>query len=993
MKFFDRTYFSAGLSEILASAVSRLTRGGGDAVHLLYTGFGGGKSHTLVAIYHIARSPGKALESARLRKFLEERGLTLPTDLKAAVSVFDGAALDPVALPRRYGAPNPWVFILRELAEAAGDPGLAEWVEEYRSVAPGHDELSRFFSRLESMGYRPVVLIDELAVYLQNLVSGGREREAEAFRVFIHNLAVAASNTRHTLVAIATPQQYESESRKIEAFLSDVQRVAVATSIVGPADAAEVLKNALLRRVDPAVAIEVADRYMSEYKSKASRYPSAALTHDFAESMRRSYPFHPLLVRELYENIAQLQGFQGTRDILRIMAWTLHYKLRDGSFNGTRDFVLLGDVDVTRDDIRNLFKVDNPALRRLLESIAYDIEVVKAIDEEKVRRNLPRVASLVYSAILLRSLSGYAMKQEEVMAGTVSPLRGVSADMVATTLDTLARETAHLHRTVKGGEITYMIKAKANIYMIVNKKAAELLSRRRDLIREKLKERLARMAASSDAKAVVWPEHPGEVEDTPRIKLVLLDPDAGEVTAGERRLETLLNHYARYSQHGGSSFRIHRNTLIFLAPQPEVYGRLVKALARLLAIEMVERERDHYGLQSDDLNTLMSMKSDVEGEISKEIVLLYDKVYYPLNAEPSGDLVFDSTNMASLARETRKLWPAVVDALESSGKLASRGISSSYVYSIVEEMYRNLGSPVSFSMVLNELTGNPRRPIVLRAMEVVAKALRDLVHEGRLVAVNQASGEALCMRPPSRVEEYSFAPCTSPEAAKYCSPTEEPGVGMVCRPKPPKDCTEPEWDPYSKSWRCKAIEERETGEHGTIGTGMEPVEERRLRPPRVSLDYVNLAELEERVREKADLNLKVRDLYLEVSMKDKPETARTAVNHVFLALDEIATKASRSYNIEARFMLSVEQDAARGTIDLTFSDVKKMKNVTPGIVQLMASVAKEVEVTVQLTLKSEGEETIRIGDVVNAFNRTRLIGVSSLTIKRLDIIAKPSEQG
>jgi hypothetical protein len=131
---------------------------------------------------------------------------------------------------------------------------------------------------------------------------------------------------------------------------------------------------------------------------------------------------------------------------------------------------------------------------------------------------------------------------------------------------------------------------------------------------------------------------------------------------------------------------------------------------------------------------------------------------------------------------------------------------------------------------------------------------------------------------------------------------------------------------------------------------MEPVEERRLRPPRVSLDYVNLAELEERVREQADLNLKVRDLYLEVSMKVKPETARPAMNLVFLAHDEIATKASRSYNIEARFMLSVEQDAARGTIDLTFSDVKKMKNVTPGIVQLMASIAKEVEVTVQLTL-------------------------------------------
>ena len=992
-KFFDRTYFSAGLSRVLEGVVSRLTRGEGDAVYLLHTGFGGGKSHTLVAIYHIARSPGAALGSPRLRRFLEKRGLSLPPDLRAAVSVFDGAALDPVALGRRYGAPNPWVFIVRELAESAGRPELAGWVEEYRDIAPGHDELSRFLARLESLGYRPVVLVDELAVYLRNLASAGRRGEADALRVFIHNLAVAASNARHTVVAIATPQQYEPESRGLEAFLSDVQRVAAVGSIVAPADAAEVLKNALLKRVDPGSALEATERYMAEYRSRASRYPAEAQTAEYAEEMRRSYPFHPLLVKELYENIAQLQGFQGTRDILRIAAWTLHYMVNDSPRGGEGDFVLLGDVDVTRDRIRDLLKADNPALKRLLESIAYDVEVVRRLDEEKVRRGLPRVASPVYSAILLRSLSGRPMSQEEVMLGAASPLRGVSAEVVVMTLDTLVKETAHLHKTLRDGDTVYMIKASANIYMIVNRVAAEVLQRHRDLVRERLQGYLRRLAASGDARAVVWPEHPGEVDDTPEIKLVLLDPADDAVASGdEGRILSLLNSYAKYSRPGAAALRVHRNTLVFLAPRPEVYGELERLAARLLAVDKVMEESSLYGLQADDVNELRSMKSRGEEEFREKALLLYDRAYYPIGSRPDGSLEFDSAELkASTLRREGRLWPAVAEALEAAGKLARRGLSDELVYQLVERAYRNLRGQVHFTNVLGMLTGDPSMPMMPRAREALSGALRRLVAEGRLVAVHQAGGEALCMEPPSKAEDYYYIPCTSREAREYCSVAEAPS-GPVCRPKPPEGCTEPEWDEATRSWTCR----QEAGTPGTRGpltpTSPVQVEPRPARPEgtrRVTLTDVSIDEMNEALRKQVDPNARLLEAHIELALKVR-HGSTTGLNLLLYALSEIGSKAGKSYDVEVRMLVNAKGSGAQVSLDATFTSMNRAKDLLLTLAKLAAGIAGEAELVLQQSLKLRGGEPLRVGELAEAFTgRLRLHRYSSLVVRELEVAVKP----
>ncbi|MCE4610565.1 MAG: ATP-binding protein [Desulfurococcales archaeon] len=999
-KFFDRTYFSGGFSDVLAGAVRRLVEGGGDAVYLLHTGFGGGKSHTLVAIYHLARSPDRSLDSIKLRRFLEERGLRLPQDLRAAVSVFDGAALDPISLRRRYGAPNPWVFMLKELAADAGDEGLVREVEEYRDAVPGHDALSRIFSAIEARGFRPVVLIDELAVYLRNLASMNRESEAGALRVFIHNLAVAASNTRHTLVVIATPQQYEAESAAIESLLSDVQRVAATTSIVGPSDAAEVLKSALIKAVDSTAAEEAAKRYMKEYLSRPERYPGEVLKEDYRDEMRRSYPFHPFLVRELYENVAQTKGFQGTRDILRIAAWTLHFRTRSPEPGTTRDFILLGDVDVTKSEIRDLLKVDNEPLKKLLESVSYDIEVVKELDEERVRKGLGRVASMAYSAILLRSISGRYMKESEVMAAAATPLRAIGVDLVSSVLELLARETAHLHKkTLDTGETAYMVKAKANIYMLVNRRAVELLNARRSVVREALKGRLERLASSPEVKSVVWPRHPGEVEDTPRLKLVLLDPEFEDVKSGDKeRLKGLMARFTIYSQKGDSEFRRHRNTLVFLAPSMEAYRRALQDLALLMAIDEVEDESDRFGVQREDLEELASERRKLERRLEEELQHLYVNVYYPIAGSTSGGFVDFAVETLSPSTIRRgRLWHAVAEALEAAGKLARQGLTPSYVRRVVEELNSNLGRPVSLDDVLESLTGDVGKPMVLRAREYVAEALARLVEDGLLAAVDASGENAVCMGRVRRVEDYFFVPCASKEAANHCYIVKEDDGKAVCRPKPPKDCIKPEWDEASRSWVCKEVRAGEHSLEKSIQQAAAPTPLTPRRPDRVKVtldEEVQLPKLRERIEGVVGdpRRARVVDAYVEVSVKLRAEKARPLTNLLALTVEEVYRRASLSYKVEARLTLNLGHGSLRGFVDLKFMDVERMKAIAPGLAQLLASSAREVEEIIQLIVEYKGGEAITLADIIEAFTgRLRLERSQDVAIKKFEALVQPEE--
>lgn len=98
-EFFARTYLTEGLSTLLLGAAKRLSGSGGDPVVELQTNFGGGKTHSMLALYHMAGGTRSA-DLPGLDQLLSQAGLSVPAKINRAVLV--GTSRGPhdvVALP------------------------------------------------------------------------------------------------------------------------------------------------------------------------------------------------------------------------------------------------------------------------------------------------------------------------------------------------------------------------------------------------------------------------------------------------------------------------------------------------------------------------------------------------------------------------------------------------------------------------------------------------------------------------------------------------------------------------------------------------------------------------------------------------------------------------------------------------------------------------------------------------------------------------------
>ncbi|EQD71197.1 AAA family ATPase [mine drainage metagenome] len=189
-QFFSRTVFTRALREHLGMVLRRLRGETEDTapVLTLITQFGGGKTHTLTALYHLVKTPKIAEKDPGVRSVLLEGGkLDIP---KTKVAVLVGNAWDP-----REGFETPWIDIARQLA---GDAGVAALGPRAKTSPPGTETLSELF-RLS--GGRVLILCDEVL----NLVNRHRDL-ADQLHSFIQNLTVALTGTRSRLLSSAFPE-------------------------------------------------------------------------------------------------------------------------------------------------------------------------------------------------------------------------------------------------------------------------------------------------------------------------------------------------------------------------------------------------------------------------------------------------------------------------------------------------------------------------------------------------------------------------------------------------------------------------------------------------------------------------------------------------------------------------------------------------------------------------------------------------------------------
>jgi len=320
--FFGITFLTEGLKRVLTSAVQRLGDTGGDPVIGLQTSFGGGKTHTMLAIFHLARhlsEGGDASQLAGLEEIIETTGAReLP---KPKIAVFVGSADGPdvsLKLDKGPRVHTVWGYIAWRLA---GEKGLALVAEaEAARTSPG----SRVMVEVFKLAGPSIILLDELTMFARQL----DDDRFEAFLSFIQSLTEAAKMVPGILIVGSLPEsdaeaggeRGKAALRRLEKVFGRVQSPWLPAS---GDETYEIIRRRLFQAFDAdgeKAREETVKAFHDLYKKNAAEFPPEAKEQRYLELLRLSYPIHPELFDRLSKDWASLEKFQRTRGVLRFMA-------------------------------------------------------------------------------------------------------------------------------------------------------------------------------------------------------------------------------------------------------------------------------------------------------------------------------------------------------------------------------------------------------------------------------------------------------------------------------------------------------------------------------------------------------------------------------------------------------------------------------------------------------------------------------------------------
>jgi hypothetical protein len=582
-QFIARTSFTRALREHIGMVLRRLSGRTENAapVMTLVTQFGGGKTHTLTALYHLAKHGDKLKDDPAVQQLLSEAGLkALPA---SKVAVFVGNAWDPAA-----GHETPWIDVARQLA---GDKGVAVLGTSAKEIPPGTSAIAQL---VEAAGGSVLILCDEVLNYINRY----RGSDADKFHAFIQNLTVAMTGTERSAAVISLPRsQVEMSDYDLqwqEKINKVVRRVAKDLIANDEAEISEVVRKRLFEdigseKIRKSVAKAYAD-WCFEFRNQLPREWTAvdtATTDAKAREFLRArfeacYPFHPATLSVFHRKWSALRQFQQTRGALAMFAQWISYADAEGQRTRRSEaLITLGSAPLESPTFRAAV-LGQLGENRLLNAIETDIAGLtshsRALDAD-TSGPLRDIHRRVATTILFESSGGQTDKFAHL-----PELRFALGEpgIETTTIDTAANQIEIRGFFIRRkGTDGYQFGFKPTLKKVVNDKKASLDE---DEVFAETKKIVENEFLKGKALPVIpFPEDGAAVQDTTRLSLVVLSPTQEWTEDGSLR-QTMLD----WTRNRGSSPRLYPGSLIWCIRKP---GReLRNKVETLLAWRNVNRD-------------------------------------------------------------------------------------------------------------------------------------------------------------------------------------------------------------------------------------------------------------------------------------------------------------------------------------------------------------------------------------------------------------------
>ncbi len=692
--FFRRTYMTEGLKNLIEDARRRLIEDGGDPVIQLQTPFGGGKTHSLIALYHKAREWG------------------------AKVVVLDCEALNP-------NRDRLWQVLEKQLE------GKVELTAG--ESTPGKEALIQLLERNQPV----LILVDELLSYVTkaSAIRVGDTNLGALTVAFMKELTEAVKNDPHALLVVTLPtsefekfdenakQAYQEFTTYVQKVIGRVERV---YAPVKDEEVAKVIRRRLFDEIDEREAKYIVDDFVNHLEKVGLLKRLGVEKSEYRKRFLETYPFQPEVIDTLYHKWGSYPEFQRTRGVLRILALIVNdlYHSEEGK---TRAFIRLAD-----------FNLANPEIRReLLKIIGDQYDTVISADITSATAGAKKVDKAFGESLIpyrLGTKSATTIFMHSFHAGSKHH-RGATLDEISLSTLDFGYSSSDVEAAVAKLEknLFYLNKQNERYFFSPVPNLNKIIIDAMETIEESEVEELEKTRLQKafkglrDVEVVIWPKWSSDVRDTHNLKLIVLK-------GYDRELMKEIREKA------GNTNREYKNVLIFLAPDESMRPEFLSTAKRYLALKKIKEKESELNLTNEQRRKISNELSEFENSRKSRLSLALRNMYRIVVVPSTRD--FKEFSLGKAPSPELKFWEEIKEILFEKKQLFEK-INPQVIW--MKYLQGRDGGYIETKELYEHLLKTPGEPRPLNR-DAVTAGIKEGVERGLFGLGKLQDGQPVCWK-------------------------------------------------------------------------------------------------------------------------------------------------------------------------------------------------------------------------------------------------------
>jgi hypothetical protein len=616
--FFQRSFITKSLHFLLENICKKFQTGEGSSVYSIRTPFGGGKTHTLLNIYHFLS--GKYISEKLFSGLVQPENVRIGRIVGTHINPLIGNNKNELSIKTLWG----------ELAyQIGGKKGYKEFIDnDQKLVSPGKIQLKTFLEKNQPF----ILLFDEILEYIvkaQGVSVINTDLGAQTL-AFIQELVETIAFLPKAMLVVTLPtleeEIFTTDSKKLlKKLLKILGRIETLETPISRLEILSIVQKRILKEVLDEKGKEIIINKYIDRLEYSNRFFNEMSNSEIEIIFYQSFPFHPDVLLTLIDNWDSFESFQRIRGVLRVV----HYLINDIVNNEVKsELILPSNINFENNQIKEEFlKHIGSKFGKILNS---DILEIK----NKIKSNKYHNSHYInLFKDLAVTIFFHSFSKNSIRRITESDLihllvnDDIHPKMISEAINYLTNHLWYLNEQ----ENSYQFGIHPNLNKIIADIKSKFKGEAPLFLKKLLTEKLG-----TDLLGFIWPRKSSDIPDNQVLKLVLIHP---EVTIAD--IQTWIDKKGR-------SFRLYTNTIILSYPNIQEYDKCIDLILTLHAIEDIKKNQHLYFLPNSflDVSELDIRLDIIRKNILYKVFSIYNTV---LVSNHNVDLGFpeDSTILLS----------------------------------------------------------------------------------------------------------------------------------------------------------------------------------------------------------------------------------------------------------------------------------------------------------------------------------------------------------